>query len=418
LERALAILELSCSSEKAMTDAALSARPNAGVKPARAAAFVCVDVYDTPAEILTAWRELEEIAPCSSYQTRAFGLAWLATLGKARDITPLFIAAKDAGDRVVALFCLGLEKRGGLTRAIFLGGKESNFNLGLFRSPETFGRADLEMLLRDAAKKLGRAAPDLFVLLNQPYDWGGVGNPCALLPHQASPSYAFATRLPCDAEQYFAAHQSKERRKKLRKKEARLAEMGELRHLTNADQKTAQAIFSAYVAHKVARNETQAIGVDFADPDLKSFYARLSLPTGDRAPALALHALACGPRIVAVFGGMAHRDCFNGMVVSYDCDNEIARSSPGELLLTRAIVAQCQNGITHFDLGIGEADYKATYCETPIALFDTVFAISVKGRLYAACESLRLRVKRAVKQRPQLFAAIRKAERALRRAKN
>jgi CelD/BcsL family acetyltransferase involved in cellulose biosynthesis len=400
-----------------MVEATFSSCHSPAVDSVRSAAFASVEVHRTPTAILPAWSELEQAAPCSAYQTRAFALAWLDTIGKARKVTPLFIAARDADGRIVALFCLGIQERRGLRRAVFLGGKESNVNLGLFRTPEAFGRADLEILLRDAAKQLGRDAPDVFLLLNQPLAWRGVPNPCTRLPHQLSPSNAFATLLPRDVERYFAAKQSKERRKKLRKKQARLAEMGEVAHLTNTDSETAQTICAAFIAQKVARCEAQAIDADFVDPAVQSFYTRLGTPEIGRPADLELNALACGSRIVAVFGGMAHRDCFSGMIVSFDADAEIARSSPGELLLTRVIATQIKNAIAQFDLGIGEADYKATYCEMPIALFDTVFAITFKGRLSAACEALRLRLKRSVKQRLQLLAALRRAKRALRRAR-
>ena len=182
------------------------------------------------------------VAPCSAYQTRAFVLSWLATLGKAVGLAPLFVAAKDAEGRVVALFCLGVEERGALRRAVFLGSKDLNFNLGLFRAPEMFTRADVEAVLRAAAKALGRKAPDIFLLVNQPHVWAGMENPFALLPHQPSPSYAYGAHLPRGAEEFFAAKQSKERRKKLRKKEARLAEMGALRHISNSDPEAARAI--------------------------------------------------------------------------------------------------------------------------------------------------------------------------------
>jgi CelD/BcsL family acetyltransferase involved in cellulose biosynthesis len=400
-----------------MTDAALTSILPTAARPARRTPFASVEVHATPAEILVAWRELETLAPCSAYQTQAFVLTWLATLGAANSIAPVFIVAKDAGGEVVALLCCGIEERGGLRRAVFLGGKESNFNLGLFRAPETFTGADIEAVLRAAASALGSKAPDVFLLANQPHLWAGAKNPFALLPHQPSPSYAYATLLPRDAEQFFAAKHSKERRKKLRKKEARLAETGALRHITNSDPDAARAILAAFFAQKAARFEAQAIDVDFADASRQKFFEDLSLPREGRAAPLELHALACGTRVVAVFGGLPHRDSFSGMVISFDADPEIAKSSPGELLLLRAIAAQCQKGIANFDLGIGEADYKATYCDTPIALFDVLVPITFKGKLFAACESLRLRLKRAVKQDAKLFALFLRIKRGLHRAR-
>lgn len=399
-----------------MTDAALPSFAPAALRSSRSLPFASLAAHagPIPAEILDAWAELETIAPCSAYQTQAFARAWLATLGQ--DLTPLFIAAKDHEDRVVALFCLGIETLGPLRRAIFLGAKDSNFNLGLFRTPQSFTRADIEALFKQAARQLGNAAPDIFLLLNLPYQWAGVPNPLALLPHQKSPSFAYGTLLPREAEQFFSAKQSKERRKKLRKKEARLAEIGAQRHLTNDDEETARKILDAFISQKTARCEAQAIDVDFGDPCRQRFFERLGVPRDGQSPVLEVHALACGEKIIAVFGGLPHRDTFSGMVMSFDADPDIARSSPGELLLLKAIATQCARGVTRFDLGIGEADYKTTYCETTIELFDVIMPATLRGRLFAPLLRLQLRLKRLIKHNPQLLARLRHGKQALRRA--
>ncbi len=62
--------------------------------------FAVVEVYRDPAPVLDVWEELEAVAPISIYQTRAFLLSWLETLGTAQKITPLF-HAKRVADRNV-----------------------------------------------------------------------------------------------------------------------------------------------------------------------------------------------------------------------------------------------------------------------------------------------------------------------------
>jgi CelD/BcsL family acetyltransferase involved in cellulose biosynthesis len=396
-----------------MTGAASSSHPPAALRIDRKAAFARVEIHETPAEILSAWAELEAVAPCSAYQTRRFLLTWIKTAGTARGIAPIFVTARDERGRVVALLPLGLQSRWGVKCAVFLGGNESNFNLGLFRAPDDFARGDIDALWRMTAKALGKRAPDVFLLLDQPETWDGVKNPLSHLPHQPSPSYAYGTALLRNAEAFLASKQSKERRKKLRKKQARIEAMGALSHITNKDSASAQTILAAFYAQKTARCETQAIDTDFSDPTLQKFYQILSEPSGDGEPAMELHALCCGSRIIAVFGGMRHYDRFSGMIISFDADEEIAKSSPGELLLSRVIAAQCEHGLTTFDLGIGESGYKATYCDCPIALFDVFFPITIKGTIWAAYMSLRRHVKRSIKQNQNLLVPLRRIKRFL-----
>ncbi|MHB8886595.1 MAG: GNAT family N-acetyltransferase [Methylovirgula sp.] len=389
-------------------------QPGASAETARLRTTLAkVEVHLDPAPILHDWAELEAAAPASVYQTRAFVIAWLETIGVAREIQPFFVLARDRQDRAAALLCLGIERHGPFRVASFLGGRESNFNLGLFRPDLSVTRADLESLLRTASKALGRSAPHVFLLKNQPYAWEDIANPLALLPHQPSPSFAYATELSSPSEKFLAGKLSKDTRKKLRKKEARLGDVGPVSAISNDTPATARAILETFLAEKIARCEARSLNVDFTDPAVQAFLERLSYPTDSGAPWLEFHALKAGERIVATYAGAAHRKHFSCMVNSFDADPEIAKSSPGDLLLMRLVASRCDKGLKSFDLGIGEARYKETYCDVTIALFDAILPISSMGRLAAGLAGLRLRAKRMIKQNPKLLAQIGRLRRIL-----
>lgn len=365
-----------------------------------------VEVHRDASAVAAAWAELEAIAPVSAYQTRAFIVPWLETIGAARGIEPLFILGKDRHDRAAALICLGIERNGPFRIARFLGGKESNFNLGLFRPKMEITAADLRFLFKSAAKALGRARPHLFLLKNQPFDWEGSANPLALLPHQPSPSFAYATQLGACGEKFLVEKLSKDTRKKLRKKEARLAELGTVSVMTNDTPAAASAIIGAFLAEKIARCEARSIEADFADPSMRAFLERLGMPKHDRAPWLTFHALKLCDRIIATYAGAAHRNHFSCLVNSFDSDPEIAKSSPGDLLLMRLVASQCDKGLAGFDLGIGEARYKGSYCDRTVPLFDTMLPIGIRGRLCALYAKCRLKMKRRIKQDPKMLGRI------------
>ena len=389
-----------------------SPRSHVSEEQGQARAFAKVEIHRDAGPILTAWAELEAITPASIYQTRAFLLPWLETLGAARKVEPLFITAKDEQGRILALLCLGIERHGLLRKAVFLGGKESNFNLGLFRPGAGFAATDVLALLQSAAKALGPEAPDVFLLKNQPFDWEGAPNPLALLPHRPSPSFAYGTALTQNAGAFLASKLSKDARKKLRKKETRLTNMAPVALISNERESETRKILDVFFAEKVARCEEQAIDADFSSPAMRGFFDRLSRPRSDGQPWLKLYALAVGGRIVATYAGALHRGRFSAMVNSFDTDAEIAKSSPGDLLLMKLMARQCETGVASFDLGIGEARYKASYCDLTIPLFDVVVAFGVKGHVFAAYQALHSRLKRAVKQNPQVLATLRRWKRA------
>ncbi len=199
----------------------------------------------------------------------------------------------------------------------------------------------------------------------------------------------------------------------MRKKEARLAELGAVTLISNDAPATARAILDAFLAEKIARCEAAAIEADFTDPAMRAFLERLSVPADGGAPWLAFHALKLGERIIATYAGAVHRDHFSCMVNSFDSDPEIAKSSPGDLLLMRLIASQCDRSIAGFDLGIGEARYKATYCDVTIPLFDVVIPVGIIGRICAAYAKSRLKTKRMIKQHPKIFASIKRLRRVV-----
>jgi CelD/BcsL family acetyltransferase involved in cellulose biosynthesis len=91
------------------------------------------------------------------------------------------------------------------------------------------------------------------------------------------------------------------------------------------------------------------------------------------------------------------------MFNSFDASEDIARSSPGDLLLMAVMARQCAAGTRHFDLGIGEARYKTMFCGDVIPLSDSFLALTPMGRLFLLTEALALRLKSGIKSHRGLF---------------
>ena len=376
--------------------------PAATAGPA-SARFASVTAFTDATAILDAWGELETAAPCSIYQTRAFILPWATTLGRKAGLEPHFVLARDREGAPVALLCLGITRRGPLRIATWLGGKDANFNMPLLQRPSAWTRGEVQRLLREAARACGASAPDVFELPNQPLSWSGIDNAFASLPHSASPSAAYGTRLPATGEALFADKLSKDTRKKLRKKEAKLATLGPVTHIVATSAEDQARILETFLAQKTARFRERGIASDFDAPEMRDFIERASAPQG---AGIELHALLAGERIVATYGGAAHGRQWSGMFNSFDADEEISKSSPGDLLLMRVMERCCAAGLEGFDLGIGEARYKAALCDEPIELFDVFVPVSLRGRAYVGFARARQAAKRRIKQDPRLMALL------------
>jgi CelD/BcsL family acetyltransferase involved in cellulose biosynthesis len=139
--------------------------------------------------------------------------------------------------------------------------------------------------------------------------------------------------------------------------------------------------------------------------EAQAFVKRLALcGLAEGAPRLELHALALADRVVATFGALSAGDRLSGLFISYDADPEIARSSPGELMVRAVVREAIARGFATFDLGVGEARYKDDACEAEEALFDSAFAFTARGRVAALAFKLKQRAKRRIKRSPRLLA--------------
>ncbi len=362
------------------------------------------NVFTDVAPALHAWAALEEVAPVPIYQTRRFAIPWHDTMGRSAAITPMIVLVSDEVDEPAALFPFGVRQSKGIRRVEFLGGKDSNANMGLVRPGVSFANEEIKALLLRAARQSG-LSPDAFALSNQPEKWEDLRNPLLGLPSQPSASFCHSAHLMPDSEAFHKQQLSADTRKKMRSKRRKLEELGPVSLLTARTAEEAQSLLDAFFAQKLQRFDDKNIKSGFDSPQARSFFERCCISRIGRADAsVELHGLLVGSRIVATYGGGVHRGRFHGMINSFDQDPSIARFSPGDLLLSLLIEAKCRQGLAMFDLGTGEGRYKSNWCDQVETLFDTLIPISAKGQAFIFADSGRRYIKRAIKQTPWAWA--------------
>ncbi|TXM87389.1 GNAT family N-acetyltransferase, partial [Methylobacterium sp. WL116] len=258
---------------------------------------------------------------------------------------------------------------------------------------------------------VGRAAGiDVYALGHQPRTWDGAVNPLAIRG-EAAPSDGYGMMLGPDPESTLKRAFSADARKKLRSKEKRLVEAhGALAYRKAADGAEAARFLSAFYAQKAARFAAMGIADPYADPAIRAF---LTAATAGENPAVEIHALvleATG-RVLATFGGAVDGARYSGMMTAFDADPEIARFSPGDLLLHHLVRDQAAQGRRAFDLGVGEARYKASVCDETIPLVEATLPVTLRGHAYGFVATRLTRLKRRIKRDPRLFALVRRLRR-------
>ena len=391
-----------------------AAAPALSSKPAETRPFAFVETFDSVEAARDAWTEIAPFAAASPYQDFDFTRLWAETAGVAQGLAPLIVVARDAAGAGVALLPLGVRAFGPLRFAGFLGMKDLNFNLGLFRRQDAWPPRDVAAMLT-AAARAARPRVDAFLFVNQPREWRGAPNPLVGLRCQPSPCLAYKSALPEDFGLWLNAHASKRAQQTLRRKAKLLNNAGPLTHRRVADPAEADRLLAAFFVQKSERMRELGLINAYAEPEPREFLSRFAAcGRAAGAPKLELHGLFVGDRIAATFGALSAGDRLSCLFISNDNDPEIARNSPGELIVHAVVRDAIARGFATFDLGVGEADYKSKACEADEPLLDSALGVTLLGRAAAAAFELKQRAKRRIKRSPRLFALFRRLRAAAR----
>lgn len=365
-----------------------------------------IAAYDTITQAEAIWRHLETHGVATAYQRYDWLDAWHRHIGVRLGVEPRILTITENG-RPVLLMPLGLLDGNGLRRLRFLGGTHSNYNLGIFDRSFMIRAtgADMRRILKLLGDIDGRV--DMLELRNQPETWMGLRNPLSLLPHRPSASCAFSTRLTTDFESFLKARRGSKGRKKLRWQERALEKVGGYGFRRAEDAEEGHRVLEAFSQQKAARFRAQGIHNVFAEPGVMEFLHDLvdkSAVTPDTR-VLELYYLLVGGKIRATFAGSSCGNRFSGFFNSISTD-EFSRTSPGEMLLALFLKSACDRRLFEFDLGVGEARYKAAWCDRTERLFDTVLGFTLRGKTAATVKRTKLSAKRCIKQNAGLWSAV------------
>jgi CelD/BcsL family acetyltransferase involved in cellulose biosynthesis len=357
--------------------------------------------------VLAGAEALAVLAEAGGAATPFQGARWLGDFLRAHGRLDDFrlVSISDAAGNAIGLPLLR-RRRGGFT------GERVGERHGSFFFPLVTGAPGAwpARSLRKALITAGRAAGiDAFLLAETPLVWRGQANPLIGLSHQAAPSEAAGRTLVPGAEPYDA---DRDRRRKLRQKAARLAALGEIRTGWVNDAAAIDAALAQCLVWKAGHLHAMGIADPFAGREIRAF---LTAATRDEAPAIRLHALHAGERLLAVLIVASGGECVSGMVSAYDPAVEVARNSPGEVLLSALLATLQDEGIRHFDLGVGEAHYKHYACPEAIAMADIALPVTLLGQLIAAGWRGLRALKRSIKRNETAFGLVRRLRRGLAR---
>ncbi|MDX3810359.1 GNAT family N-acetyltransferase [Bosea thiooxidans] len=362
------------------------------------------------AAIEAEWRGFEAQALATPYQAYGWVRPFVETVGAAHDMVFRYALLRDDGGVLCALLPLVITRRSGIRFAEIIGGKHANYHMGLYASgfAASLDAGSATLMLTEIGRAIGGL--DALIFVNQPAQWQGIANPAALLAAGPSPSRAYKLALIAgNGEATLKRSMSSHARKKLKNKRSRFADFGpSTLSRARAPTEIARAI-DVFLAQKAERFRSMGVPDPFAEPAMRAFLTAAASSEGGQPPVVELYTLDLGGTCVATYVGAVHGARFSGMATSFDMTSETVKTSPGELLLADLIRLKCAEGYATFDLGVGEARYKTTFCDDHDDLVDSFLPLTLKGRLFVRVAQAKRELKRRIKSSP---AALKLAQRA------
>jgi CelD/BcsL family acetyltransferase involved in cellulose biosynthesis len=360
-----------------------------------------LSVVEEIAALAEDWRALEDRALVTPYQAYGWVRPFTDTVGAAERMAFRHAVLRDAGGAALAILPLVITRRSGIRFAEFIGGKHANYHMGIYDPAFAAGlnAAGARLMLAEIGAAIGGL--DAFIFVNQPTQWQGVPNPLAQLAGGPSPSGAYKLALvPGDGEGSLRRSMSSHAHKKLKNKRNRFVTYGPSEMVRARTPAEITRVIDAFLRQKAARFAMMGIADPFAPPAVRRFLERGAQADGDRPPVLELYSLDVAGQSVATYVGAVQAGRFSGMATSFAMDSEVAKTSPGEILLVDLIRLKSREGITVFDLGVGEARYKTTICDERDDLVDSFLPLTAKGHAFALFSRAKREAKRRIKASP------------------
>lgn len=355
-----------------------------------------------------AWRAFETDAVCTPYHRFDWMECWFRHIGAANGLTPAIVEARADDGSTLALWPMATRRTGPGIVAGWMGGKHVNYHMGLYRR-DAIHRLDRDALTPMLQALRREAGAHAVQLVNQPREWRGFPNPLAALPHQPSSSFAYSLELKPDFEALYQELRSGSTRKKLRRAERQMSEtFGSCRLRRATTPEEADRVLDAFFAQKTERMRDKGQVNIFADPGVMAFFREIGhRGCGVADPLLGLFWLEAGGKVAATWAGTIFQDRLCGMINSFGV-SEFAAYHPGEIVLRQLLEHACEEGLQEFDLGVGEADYKDSWCPRTDPLFDSFLPLSPTGTAYVASARAAYQLKRRIKRWPAAQSLLRR----------
>ncbi len=364
-----------------------------------------VAVYSSLSAAEPVWRELETRSVMTPYQQ----FDWIDAYCRAgfeRPDTIAILVLYDGG-KAIALIPFGVSRRYGIRQAQIIGVPISNCDHLLY-DPAYADRLTREAFTSAFAvlNRAGAAADIVSFHCLVPV-WQGHANPLLVFDHTPAPNNLYVAGLGAGERPFIEETLPHKRRSNIRRSQRGLADLhGEVVLRLARTEAEVEQMHAAFLDQRAKRFRQMGVENIFASAPFQTLFRSLAIASlGQKSPTFRYHALYAGEEIVATSLGLTTPVHYSQYINS-TTDGPAARYSLMGVMLSALIDELRVEGITSFDMGLGDFGYKTDWTQ-PMTVFDCVIPVSPLGRAAGPALLAARRAKRLVKQTPALWQAAR-----------
>ena len=296
--------------------------------------------YDNVEEISTEWREFEDRADLTVFQSFGWLANWQRHIGSARGTVPAIVIGSEADGEILFILQLAIYTTGPVRRLRWLGSQLCDYNAPLL-ARNFSARTSAErfrLAWRDVIGLL-RSDPffyfDVIDLAKMPEWIGEQRNPFMDLRVRVHPSGAYLASLGQEWDTFYASKRSAATRKRERRQLRQLADHGEVRFVNVEGAEEIALTLGTLFEQKSDAFDRMGVDNAFLQPGQREFFLAVA---NDPAMRDLVHVsrLDVGTQMAAISVGLKHRGCYYLILSSYT-SAALSRFGPGRAQLSELL---------------------------------------------------------------------------------